>query len=546
MATDLDPSKLCDLYLRRSKLQDDKTTLRKHEKDLRAWADRAGLSVRKIWLEEVSAFKAGVVREEFDKALAAVAAGEVKTLLVWKLDRLSRRGMGQVGFVLDKFEAISARLVAFIDGLDSSISQHRGLFAWLAEQARSESYNISVRTTSTKAEKKLSGRWPGGQAPYGLRVKGGRTKHNKKEYLNARLIATSLLDGMATGPLAEKMNSMEVKTRRGAQWRSSSITQLVRSPAFAGLMPVFERYIDTSGRDRWRPTNEPLLNAKGKPVRVGKGVVTPAERLLILAKLRSRTSESLASGRRGKPAAQSLLSSYAKCGRCGGPMTKSGQQYRCYKRVNMGKSVCQGMTVLVKDADSVVEAAFMARVSTFTSESEIYRALALRWLAYDNPEANARREELITAADDASTRLERLDGAYFVKGQFKDPKGDERYAQMRGSIETQLAAIKMELDEISKNVNLSVLRDPQRIKQEWTSADLNQARQLLGIVMHSVTILPPRGQGCKRSWFELYSDLCFHWVGEKQQPLRRGMQDVNGVTPFLPEEVYRSIFGIVA
>ncbi|MGP3944903.1 recombinase family protein [Streptomyces sp. 6N106] len=186
---------------------------------------REGLTVREVWKEELSAFKAGVVREEFDSAIAAVLAGEVRHLLVWKLDRLSRRGMGQVGQVLDQFEAAGARLVAHVDGLDSSVPQHRGLFAWLAEQARSESFNTSTRTRRTKAR--------------------------------------------------------------------------------AGLMPVHERYTDRAGRERWRATGEPFIGPDSKPLRIGEGVVTADERARILAGLRSRTSESLATGRRGKPRAQS-------------------------------------------------------------------------------------------------------------------------------------------------------------------------------------------------------------------------------------------------
>ncbi|MFJ7592119.1 recombinase family protein [Streptomyces sp. NPDC097617] len=151
MGIPTDPAKLCDLYLRRSTLQDNKDTLKAHERDLRERAQREGLTVREVWTDEASAFKAGVTREKFDKAIAAVVAGEVRHLLGWKLDRLSRGGMRQVGDVLDTFESRNARLVAHMDGLDSSVPQHRGLFAWLAEQARAESYNTSVRTRTTKA-----------------------------------------------------------------------------------------------------------------------------------------------------------------------------------------------------------------------------------------------------------------------------------------------------------------------------------------------------------------------------------------------------------
>ncbi|WP_406122215.1 recombinase family protein [Streptomyces sp. NBC_00989] len=527
-----DPAKLCDLYLRRSTWQDDKTTLKKHERDLRERAAREGLTVRKVWIEELSAFKAGVTRDEFDKAISAVVADAVRHLFVWKLDRLSRQGMGQVGNVLDQFEKKGARLVAHIDGLDSSIPQHRGLFAWLAEQARSESYNTSVRTRSTKAEKKLSGAWPGGQPPYGLRVRKKSTQHNPKEYATARRIAKELLDNKSAQVIADELNSEGLKTRRGGMWRSSTITQLAHSPAWAGLMPVHERYTDDKGRERWRLTDTPMMGEEGKPVSVGEGVITVGERARILAGLQSRTSDSFAGGRRGKPGAQSLLSSFAKCGRCGGNMTKSGQQYRCYRRVNLGKAACKGMTVLVKDLDRAISAAFMVRVRSFSSDHALFHELANRWLAYDDPEREARRIELIATVADAQLRLSKLDDAYFVHGRFKGAEGEHRYLSMREAIDGQLESANDELSEIKAATDLSILYDPELLRSAWRAADQEKARMLLRVVLHSFTVLPPRGQGCKRSWLSLLADCCFHWVGEKQQPLRRDPERVGGIVMF--------------
>lgn len=518
-----DPDKLCDLFLRRSTLQDDKTTLKAHERDLRERATREGLTVRKVWQEELSAFKAGVVREEFGKAINAVLAGEVRHLLVWKLDRLSRRGMGQVGQVLDQFESTGARLVAHMDGLDSSIPQHRGLFAWLAEQARSESYNTSMRTRRTKAEKKFTGAWPGGQPPFGLRVrkKGTPTERHPKEHEAARRIADALLSGTPAGAIADALNKDEVSTRRGHKWRSSSITQLAHSPAWAGLMPVHERYTDASGRVRWRALDEPLIGPEGKPVRVGAGIITVGERARILAGLRARTSEGLANGRRGKPAAQSLLSGLIKCGRCGGNMTKGGPQYRCYRRVNLGKSACEGMAVLVKDLDDAISAAFIGRIRSFLPEHKVFQALAQRWLAYDDPAANARREELTLALDEAQARLNSLDEAFYVQGRFKGVDGQHRYERLREALGGQLEAMTAELAEIAASVDLGMLYDQERLKAAWEAADQEQARMLLRVLLHSVTVLPPGGQGRKRSPMVLVADCCFHWVGQRQQPLRR-------------------------
>ncbi|GAB2829413.1 recombinase family protein [Streptomyces daliensis] len=514
-----DPAKLCDLFLRRSTLQDDKTTLRAHERDLRERVVRENLTVRKVWKEELSAFKSGVVREEFDKAILAVVNGEVKHLFVWKLDRLSRKGMGQVGQVLDQFDAKGARLVAHMDGLDSSIPQHRGLFAWLAEQARSESFNTSVRVRSTKEERKLAGEWPGGQPPFGLREnkKTRHTEHHPKEYRLSREIADALLEGKTAMEIASALNEKGRKTRRGYQWRSSTITILAHSPAWAGLMPKHERYTDKAGRERWRALDEPLTGPDGSPVRAGKGVVTPGERARILANLRSRISFGPTTGqRRGKPVARSLMAGRFKCGRCAGPMTKGGKQYRCYRRVHLGRSACQGMAVLVLDIERVMERAFVKQVSSFTPEHALYKELASRWLSYKDPESDTRLMELSASLDEAQARLKSLDDAYYVLGRFKGAEGEHRYEGMRSAISAQIETLSAEREKVSANSAFLRFSDLEEMESAWRDAELEEKRMLLGVVMHSVTLLPPPNTGPRSLW-ELMHRCCFHWVGEKPQ-----------------------------
>lgn len=108
-----------DLYLRLSVDREGKDSLERQESDLREWAARSGLTVRRVWRDAgKSGFKKEVVRAEFDGAIRALANGEVGTLAVWKLDRLSRRGAGQVGLVLDQIEDAGGRIFFLQDGLE--------------------------------------------------------------------------------------------------------------------------------------------------------------------------------------------------------------------------------------------------------------------------------------------------------------------------------------------------------------------------------------------------------------------------------------------
>jgi DNA invertase Pin-like site-specific DNA recombinase len=102
-----------DLYLRISIDKQGKTTIERQEADCRAWVTSSGLQVRRSHVDRGrSAYSPGVDREGLRDALAAVSSGVVGTLVVWKLDRLSRQGIGEVGLVLEEISASGGRLVS--------------------------------------------------------------------------------------------------------------------------------------------------------------------------------------------------------------------------------------------------------------------------------------------------------------------------------------------------------------------------------------------------------------------------------------------------
>src|SRR6266516_439478 len=61
-----------------------------------------------------------VHRPAFEKAIRALLDVRIKTLYVAKLDRLSRKGMGHIGLILDDLERVGGRIVFVAEGLDSS------------------------------------------------------------------------------------------------------------------------------------------------------------------------------------------------------------------------------------------------------------------------------------------------------------------------------------------------------------------------------------------------------------------------------------------
>ncbi|WP_233647379.1 recombinase family protein [Streptomyces sp. BSE6.1] len=516
--TTADPSGLADIFLRRSTLMDDKATLDAHEDVLRKAIEAEGKTVRKVWREEVSASKRGVKREEFDAAIAAVLARETGSLWVYKLDRLSRRGMGHVGIVLDDFERIGAALRAQVDGLDSRNPNHRIIFAVAAEQARSEAINIGVRTRIGKEAHRPLGHWPGGPAPYGLksqrlypddsRRRAAQLVRHPEEYPIARKMADRLLDGESALSVAMWLTTEGNLTRRGKRWRATTVAAWARTPGTAGLMHRKERVEDpATGREYWRVTGDVVLGLDGTPVRVGEGVVTPEERLRIISILKSRTREvtpgftnaGTAGKRRGSRQAQSLLTGIIKCGRCDGPMVRGGKQYRCLRRAESGPEACQGMYIDSADADEAVTHLWQSWVTALDPDDpydvDVLMKIAREWYGHQDPSRRLRLQEAKAAIEGIAERRDKLDTAYYVTGSFPGEDGERRYQTLKAALDGQLASLRAEIDSLSHDADLTPLLEPEELAEAWDAADLATKRLLLALTVERLRAVPAKYRG---------------------------------------------------
>ncbi len=81
-----------DLYLRLSLDREGKTAIDRQEADCRAWAERNGLTARKVHIDRGRSGYKNVSRKGFDAAITAATAGVVGVLIIWKLDRCRARG----------------------------------------------------------------------------------------------------------------------------------------------------------------------------------------------------------------------------------------------------------------------------------------------------------------------------------------------------------------------------------------------------------------------------------------------------------------------
>ncbi|QFR00018.1 recombinase family protein [Streptomyces phaeolivaceus] len=514
-----EPAGLVDAYLRRSNKTEDLTTLRGHLRDVVRWAQANELQVRHVWFEQLSASKTHVRRREFEKATQAVMDGKVKTLCVWRADRFDRRGMGAVGRILDEFDRRQARLVSVSEGLDSS-QGGRIVFAILSERARDEAKDIAKRVKSGHDSHKAEGRRGTGRPPFGLRSEpgSGKVEPHPDEYPTARRLADLMLDMKTTKDTAHRLNEEGHRTRSGATWSPTAVSKLAQSPLFAGMVPVRRRKTDEDGNllDRWEGYGEPLRDHQGEIVMCGTGVVAPDEWFKIKALIGERTDERWA---KGKPAAKYLGTGSYRCGRmrdkkgvgelepCGGPMSHRGGRYRCEVRQTRGKSVCQGVVTLADRIDHAVGQAWIKHVTALAPDSPVVIEMARRWLAFADPERQARKEEALRALEAARERVKKLEEDFYVYGKMDEGRFDVLSDGQRTFIESTTAA----LETLDAEADLAPLLGIENLRETWEVADTAHKRRLLQCALgeKAITVGPAARRGDHTPILER---LEFDWI----------------------------------
>lgn len=363
-----------DLYLRLSLDREGKTAIERQESDCRAWAAQHGLVVRQVHVDRGRSGYKDVARNGFDAATLAVTSGGVPTLIVWKLDRLSRKGTAEVGPLLEEFGRVGGRLISVMDGLDSSLPGDRLAMASLSEWARAEAEAQGERVRHAKRYLRGRGRWIGGRPPYGLRIDAdsGRLEPDPDTAVYARLIADEALAGKPLVRIARLLNEYEIPAPRGGLWQVGSLSQLLKAPAFAGLLPETEvAWDEERGRHKYTSVVRPYLDPEtGRSVVVGEGIITVEEQRLIAVELESRT-RLRGDGTKGPARGPAhLLTGLLHCGveGCGARMSRNGTSYVC-QGVRLGHG-CPGARAMATRVEEAVVTAFLGRNPTLTAQWE--------------------------------------------------------------------------------------------------------------------------------------------------------------------------------
>lgn len=202
--------------------------------DCQALAERLGWTVvETITDNDTSAYKG--VRRGYRRLLAELEAGRADAVIAWHNDRLHRSPAELEHFiVLVETRGIQVHFVQS-GPVDLATPSGRMFARQLGVYARFESEHRSERVSRSRAQMAEQGRWAGGDRPFGYNAD-GKTLH-EVESIVLRAGIEMLLEGASLRAIRRMFNDSGLRTtRKGKQWDSLAVADVLRRPRNAGLL----------------------------------------------------------------------------------------------------------------------------------------------------------------------------------------------------------------------------------------------------------------------------------------------------------------------
>ncbi|WP_233415918.1 recombinase family protein [Streptomyces sp. N35] len=418
-------------------------------------------------------------RPDLDQLNKDVAAGRVDLVIFGKLDRIGRTMKDIHRWVYDTTD-LGVR-VATADGRIDSEDEMFGIqLSLLAYMAELEHAMILDRTVGGREKKLAAGGWPGGVAPFWLKLPAqGVIADPTLREDKVRLLETAacfIADENKNADEAGRMlNAMGLFTRRGKPWSGANLIRTFRQTALDGY--IIYRNTERIHGSTLRRDEEgnPLY---GETVHIPVPLALPPERV-------AQVRKALASRSFTKVSEMQYLLSQRIFSPCGSGYTgsyrseRNRRTYRCTGKKST--TPCDCKEILAQP----MEEATWNEIARLVGDGEHLRGIAAEWLGGIPERAESYRERIAELDEQIvrsrATRKRKLVGlaAAFAATE-SDADGD-----LTEDIQHTIEEMKTELRE--KEKKLLAMRDE---TEEWLLDAEAQERHTQEVLDLIATALP--------------------------------------------------------
>jgi len=167
-------------------------------------------------------------REGVRRLISLCEEGEVSHLIVYKLDRLTRRTRHLLELVEDVFVANNVCFHSVTENIDTTGPLGKFFLTLMGALAQMERELIVERIKDALEEKKRRGE-PLGSPALGFRAEDKARIEDPEELSVAKYVKTLRRKRLSMGEIAKRLNEEEMPTKRGKRWHSSTVYYILKS-----------------------------------------------------------------------------------------------------------------------------------------------------------------------------------------------------------------------------------------------------------------------------------------------------------------------------
>ena len=191
---------------------------------IRAYCDLNDLELVEIVCDAGKSAK-NTERDGLQQCLTMLNNGEATALIVYKLDRLSRKVLDALNLI-SEIEGYGASLHSIVEKLDTQSALGKFFVNMTAALSQLERDQVSERTVMAMAHKKELGQHCGSPA-YGFAMVEKKLVKVATECQAIALIQAMKQEGATLQAIANELNAQGINTKRGSQWQPIQVSRVL-------------------------------------------------------------------------------------------------------------------------------------------------------------------------------------------------------------------------------------------------------------------------------------------------------------------------------
>jgi site-specific DNA recombinase len=355
-------------------------------------------------------------RPGLQAALDLARSGSIDMLLVYRVDRLSRK-VRQLAQLTEELDALDVVLKSATEPFDTGAAAGRMMLQMLAVFAEFEHATIVDRISAGIERRAKEGRWFGGRPPFGYTFSNEErvlVPDPVKAPVVRRVFDLYARKRLGTRTIAQQLREEDAPAP-SAGWGHPAVHWIINNPTYVGKI-------------RWRD-------------RVFDGVHEPLVDEFTFAKAQAIMDERGEHAKRRGNASDFVLSGLLRCGKCGKAyigMSANGNggryhYYACSGRQKYGPKACDGERL---PRERVEQAVIHQLATIYRDEQTITEAFAKA-----NADAEKRRPEFEQRLASISAEIARAEQSLeryyeaFEQGKLSPERCEERLMRLQARLD---------------------------------------------------------------------------------------------------------------